>query len=186
MLDDDDIPNAHDVFISYAHLDGEHDVANAAKIGEWLEREGFDVWWDRHLMSGDWQRQLVQKAGASRTVIVLWSPDAAASKHVHAECMIAAAKGTLFPLIIEDDPKHPLPKEWMHFQHLKLTDFEKQKPRILAMLPPPSRKKNLSPRRNRRRSRFDCGAADCERRADRARCRAGHAAKSMGIDRNGR
>ncbi len=81
---DDDISNARDVFISYAHGDNGHAVTDAAKIGAWLEKEGFDVWWDRHLMSGDWQKQLVLKAGASRTVIVLWSPAAAASKHVHA------------------------------------------------------------------------------------------------------
>jgi hypothetical protein len=141
MPQDEDIPNAHDIFISYAHLDSGHDVADAAKIGDWLAREGFDVWWDRHMMSGDWQEQLVLKAGASRRVIVLWSPAAAASKYVHAECMIAATKGTLFPLIIEDDPGHPLPQAWMRFQHLKLTDFEQQKPRILQMLPPPSGRK---------------------------------------------
>ena len=66
MLDDNDIPNAHDVFIPYAHLDSDHDVADAAKIGEWLEKEGFDVWWDRHMLFGDWQKQLKEKADRSK------------------------------------------------------------------------------------------------------------------------
>ncbi len=137
----DDVSRDYDVFLSYAHLDADHDVANARQLAGWLESEGYEVWWDRLLQFGNWQEQLKRKADSSRKVILLWSPRAAASKVVFAEGFLAAGNGTLCPIIIEDDPDHPLPKDWMHFQHLQLTDFEKQKRDILAMLPPPSGKK---------------------------------------------
>ena len=137
----DDVARDYDVFLSYAHLDADHDVANARQLAGWLEAEGYKVWWDRHLLFGNWHEQLKQKAEASHKVVLLWSPRAAASKVVFAEAFIGAANHTLCPIIIEDHPDHPLPADWSHFQHLKLTDFEKQKPDILRMLPPPGGKK---------------------------------------------
>ena len=46
-------------------------MADAAKIGECLESEGYNVWWDRHMLFGDWQTQLKEKADRSKRVIVL-------------------------------------------------------------------------------------------------------------------
>jgi hypothetical protein len=136
-VSDEHIIDAPDVFISYAHKDAEHDVANARMIGQWLEAVGYAVWWDRSMLFGDWQAQLKQKADKAQKVIVLWSPNAAASRVVYAECFIAAGNGTLAPVIIEPHPDHPLPESWKHFHYLKLTDFEAQKADILRMLPPP-------------------------------------------------
>ena len=103
-VSDEHIIDAPDVFISYAHKDAEHDVANARMIGQWLEAEGYTVWWDRSMLFGDWQAQLKQKADKAQKVIVLWSPKAAASRVVYAECFIAAGNGTLAPVIIEPHP----------------------------------------------------------------------------------
>jgi hypothetical protein len=43
------IENGPDIFISYAHDDAEH----ARQIADWLESEGYSVWWDRSLAAGE-------------------------------------------------------------------------------------------------------------------------------------
>ena len=132
-----EIDNTHDVFISYAHLDAEHDVANAQLIANWLDGEGYDVWWDSRLRFGEVQAQLKQKVQNARHVIVLWSPQAAASKWVRQECLWALECGNLAPVIIEDHPDHPLEPEWRRFLWLNLTNFEEQKSELRTRLEPP-------------------------------------------------
>ena len=131
----DDVARAYDVFLSYAHLDADHDVANAQMLGTWLDDEGYDVWWDRHLLFGDVQEHLEQKVRRSKCVIVLWSPQAAKSEWVARECGWAAKDGKLAPVIIEDEPLKP---EWDRFLWLKLTNFEAQKDELRRRLPAPS------------------------------------------------
>lgn len=120
-----EIDHSHDVFVSYAHKDAEHDVANARQIANWLDGEGYDVWWDSRLRFGEVQAQLKQKVQNARHVIVLWSPQAAASKWVRQECSWALERGNLAPVIVED---HPLEPEWQRFLWLELTNFEELLP----------------------------------------------------------
>ncbi len=129
------------MFISYAHEDINHDVANAQAIGDWLDDEGYDVWWDRHLLFGDVQKALERKVRHAKRVIVLWSPRAAESKWVARECEWAAEGNNLAPVIIEDQPLQP---GWECFLWLKLTDFESQKEQLRRRLPPPSLKRGVA------------------------------------------
>jgi hypothetical protein len=127
-----EVDQAYDVFISYAHDDADHDVANARVIAEWLESLGYRVWWDRHLLTGElWLEALVQQATKARRVLMLWSPRSSSRSWVWTEARIGAGHRKLVPLVIE---KHPVPEEFSHVQFTDITDFEAQKPEILKAL----------------------------------------------------
>ena len=71
-------------------------VANA------FEQEGFDVWWDAALHSGETFDEVIEKElRAARAVVVLWSPRSVASRWVRAEATLADRNKTLAPAIIE-------------------------------------------------------------------------------------
>ena len=126
----------YDVFISYAHVDADADVANAARIAEWLEGLGYEVWWDRKLIAGQkWPKELKEKVERSTRVIVLWSPRAAESDWVSFETKLADIDDKLVPLIIE---RHPTPKSWASTHRVVVESFEQQKTEILKVLRLPS------------------------------------------------
>ena len=135
------------MFISYAHLDADHDVASAHRIAAWLEDLGYHVWWDRKLIAGQkWPKELKIKLDRSRRVIVLWSPQAALSEWVDFETKLAdAIEDKLVPLIIEP---HPTPEAWASTHRVVVTSFEEQKQAILDVLklPPPAPKATASAR----------------------------------------
>lgn len=129
---DDAAGRVYDVFLSYAHLDAEHDVANARTIGQWLESLGYTVWWDRGLVPGDsWPKVLVAKVEAAKRMIVLWSANADKSQWVHTETALAFAKDKLVPLALDD---HPFPEHWSAIQHDRPKTFEAQQEIILRVL----------------------------------------------------
>jgi hypothetical protein len=133
---DDEIYHSHDVFISYAHVDAKKvattDQITADTLGGWLKSLGYDVWWDRSLIAGDlWLKTLVKKATYAKRVIVLWSPQAAASDWVRTETRLGAADDKLIPLIIE---KHPPSSELQQIQFVDAFSFEEQKGEILKAL----------------------------------------------------
>ena len=133
MLDpDDELYNSNDVFISYAHADGGKNQLTADMLGGWLRSLGYDVWWDRSLLAGDyWLQALVQKAINAKRVIVLWSPQAAKRDWVLTEARIGAGIGKLIPLVIED---HPFPAEWGQVQYKKIENLGGEKDYILKAL----------------------------------------------------
>jgi len=88
----------HDIFISYSH----DDVAIARTFAEAFEREGFSVWWDDGLRTGQaWDETIEAALRGAKAVVVLWSVQAVASRWVRAEATIADRKGTLVPVMIE-------------------------------------------------------------------------------------
>jgi TolB-like protein/tetratricopeptide (TPR) repeat protein len=86
------------LFISYSH----DDLATARRFAEGLEREGFAVWWDASLRSGDAFDVAIENAlrGAD-AVIVLWSKASVQSRWVRAEATLADRLKTLIPVMIE-------------------------------------------------------------------------------------
>lgn len=87
-----------DVFLSYSR----QDQATARRIAEALAREGFDVWWDQTLRSGETYDEVTENAlKSAAAVVVLWSKSSVASRWVRAEATIADRKGTLLPAMIE-------------------------------------------------------------------------------------
>jgi len=87
-----------DIFISYAH----GDVATAGRFAESFEREGFSVWWDASLRSGDTFDATIEAAlRSAKVVVVLWSANSVQSRWVRAEATLADRNKTLMPVMIE-------------------------------------------------------------------------------------
>ena len=64
--------------------------------------QGFSVWWDAALRSGEAFDEAIETAlRAAKAVVVLWSPRSVASRWVRAEATMADRNKTLAPVIIE-------------------------------------------------------------------------------------
>ena len=87
-----------DIFISYSR-----EERNAARhFAESFAREGFNVWWDAALRSGQTFDEVIEKElRAAKAVVVLWSPRSVASRWVRAEATLADRSNKLVPVIIE-------------------------------------------------------------------------------------
>lgn len=67
-----------------------------------FEQEGFNVWWDAALHSGETFDEVIEKElRAAKAVVVLWSPRSVTSRWVRAEATLADRNRTLAPAIIE-------------------------------------------------------------------------------------
>jgi TolB-like protein len=99
-----------DIFISYGH----GDVATARRFAESFEREGFSVWWDASLRSGDVFDATIEAAlRSAKAVVVLWSATSVQSRWVRAEATLADRNKTLMPVMIELCDR-PIMFELMH------------------------------------------------------------------------
>ena len=91
-----DVP---DIFLSY----NREDQAVARRFAEAFEREGFSVWWDVSLRSGEAYDRITEQAlSDAKAVVVLWSPRSVESRWVRAEATQADREGKLVPVMIED------------------------------------------------------------------------------------
>lgn len=87
-----------DIFLSYARADR----AAARMFAEAFVHEGFSVWWDASLHSGETFDEVIEKnLRESKAVVVLWSPRSVASRWVRAEATQADRRNKLAPAIIE-------------------------------------------------------------------------------------
>ncbi|RVQ66950.1 TIR domain-containing protein [Croceicoccus ponticola] len=87
-----------DIFISYSR----EDRPIARLFADALGDEGFDVWWDAALHSGETFDEVIERnLRAAKAVVVLWSPRSVASRWVRAEATLADRRGRLAPAIIE-------------------------------------------------------------------------------------
>src|SRR3954453_4706068 len=87
-----------DIFLSYAR----HDRATARTFAQCLAEEGFSVWWDASLHSGETFDEVIeQRLPDPKAVVVLWSPRSVASRWVRPEAPLADRRNNLVPAIIE-------------------------------------------------------------------------------------
>jgi TolB-like protein len=87
-----------DVFLSYSR----EDQSTARKFADALQRQGFSVWWDQALRSGETYDRVTEKAlEEARAVVVLWSRASVESKWVRSEATEADRRNTLVPVMIE-------------------------------------------------------------------------------------
>jgi hypothetical protein len=87
-----------DIFLSYSR----EDRKAAAHFADCFTREGFSVWWDAALRSGQTFDEVIEKElRAAKAVVVLWSPRSVASRWVRAEATLADRRNKLVPAIIE-------------------------------------------------------------------------------------
>jgi TolB-like protein/Tfp pilus assembly protein PilF len=99
-----------DIFLSYGH----GDEATARRFAESFEREGFSVWWDASLRSGDAFDATIEAAlRSAKAVVVLWSAISVQSRWVRAEATLAERNKTLMPVMIEHCDR-PIMFELMH------------------------------------------------------------------------
>jgi TolB-like protein/Tfp pilus assembly protein PilF len=99
-----------DIFLSY----NRNDQAVARRFAEGFEREGFTVWWDQTLRSGEAYDKVTEKAlEDAKAVVVLWSRTSVDSRWVRAEATQADRNGTLVPVMIEAC-KRPIMFELTH------------------------------------------------------------------------
>ncbi len=67
-----------------------------------LVMEGFTVWWDASLRSGETFDEVIEKQlRDAKAVVVLWSPRSVASRWVRAEATLADRRNKLVPAMIE-------------------------------------------------------------------------------------
>ena len=87
-----------DIFISYCRQD-----RPAARLyAEAFAEEGFDVWWDAVMHSGETFDEVIERnLRAAKAVVVLWSPRSVASRWVRAEATQADRANKLIPVVIE-------------------------------------------------------------------------------------
>lgn len=87
-----------DIFLSYARADR----AVAHLFADCFAQEGFTVWWDASLHSGETFDEVIEKnLRDSKAVVVLWSPRSVTSRWVRAEANLADRRNKLAPAIIE-------------------------------------------------------------------------------------
>ena len=103
-----------DIFLSYGH----GDEATARRFAESFEREGFSVWWDASLRSGDAFDATIEAAlRSAKAVVVLWSAISVQSRWVRAEATLAERNKTLMPVMIGHCDR-PIMFELMHTAEL--------------------------------------------------------------------
>ncbi len=84
-----------DIFISYA----KEDYNETRLLAALLEAEGYSVWWDTNLVSGDQFRKVIMtELGRARAVIVVWTENSINSDWVHSEAGRAHADRKLIPV----------------------------------------------------------------------------------------
>lgn len=87
-----------EIFLSY----NRDDQAVARRFAEGFEHEGFKVWWDTALRSGEAYDQVTEKAlKEAKAVVVLWSKRSVESRWVRAEATLGDRNKTLVPVMIE-------------------------------------------------------------------------------------
>ena len=87
-----------DIFLSY----NREDQAAARRFAEAFEGQGFKVWWDATLRSGEAYDEVTEAAlREAKAVVVLWSKKSVVSRWVRAEATLADRNRTLVPAMIE-------------------------------------------------------------------------------------
>jgi TolB-like protein/Tfp pilus assembly protein PilF len=87
-----------DIFLSY----NREDQARAKLFAEAFEAQGFKVWWDVGLRTGEAYDEVTETAlRTAKAVVVLWSKKSVQSRWVRAEATLADRNKTLVPCMIE-------------------------------------------------------------------------------------
>lgn|GEM_PF-6268650 len=110
-------PVVVDIFVSYASKD--HLLVRP--LVERLEADGWRVWWDRHIQSGEaWETAIERALDEARCTIVCWSEASIQSEWVRSEAAEAIARGTLVPVQLDDTR---LPLRFRALQTRRLTGW---------------------------------------------------------------
>lgn len=101
------------VFISYS----KQDPRPTQELASLLETEGYTVWWDTNLTSGEVFREVIDRElDAADAVIVIWTQQSIASRWVIAEADHADRHGKLIPVRTSDVEPWRIPKPYNTYQ----------------------------------------------------------------------
>jgi hypothetical protein len=97
------------IFISYSKADPEPTRA----LADFLKAQGYTVWWDTNLTSGENFRKVIDRElDAADAVIVIWTPHSVASNWVIAEADHAARQKKLITVRTKDLEPWRIPKPY--------------------------------------------------------------------------
>jgi TIR domain len=89
-----------DVYIAYSH----HDRTEARAMAIALEKWGYTIWWDDKILPGaDWTLETRNNSRETKCLLALLSTSFFASKFLEVYCRIAASRGILVPVLIQDN-----------------------------------------------------------------------------------
>jgi hypothetical protein len=110
-----------DIFISYSKKDADQ----ARLIAALLEAQGYSVWWDTSLETGDeFRHEITQQLDAAKAVVVLWTDNSVKSVWVNAEASRAYSVRKLVPLKARLLPADQIPLPFSELQTTNVANHE--------------------------------------------------------------
>jgi hypothetical protein len=126
-----------DIFISYSKKDRD----KAQLLSAFLEAEGWTVWWDASLLTGEkFRKKIVEELAAARVVIVIWTAYSVTSDWVQSEAGRGQAEHKLIPVKAPglEYKDIPPPFDQMHTEALNnLAHIKAAIMGLMAKAPPP-------------------------------------------------
>lgn len=123
-----------DIFISYSKQDAEE----ARLLAAFLEAEGYSVWWDTSLLSGDnFRKVIMTELGQSRAAIVIWTENSIQSDWVQSEAGRAHADRKLIPVKARGLSYRDIPPPFDNMHIENVDDREKILAAVVAQLAKP-------------------------------------------------
>ncbi len=123
-----------DIFISYSQQDRDE----ARLIAAFLEAEGYSVWWDTSLLSGEnFRKAIMTELGRARAAIVLWTESSVHSDWVQSEAGRAHADRKLIPVKARSVSFKDIPPPFDNMHIENAADREKILAAIIAQLAKP-------------------------------------------------
>jgi hypothetical protein len=107
------------VFISYAKADR----PDAGRLAEFLQEQGFSVWWDRELVGGDqFATVIAEELARCTAVIVIWTESSINSDWVLDEADTARKAKKLIPVRADALDVEQLPLSFRRLEAIPLSD----------------------------------------------------------------
>jgi TIR domain len=123
-----------DIFISYSQQDREE----ARLLAAFLEAEGYSVWWDTSLLSGEnFRKTIMTELGRARAAIVVWTENSVHSDWVQSEAGRAHADRKLIPVKAKGLSYKDIPPPFDNMHIENADDREKILAAITAQLAKP-------------------------------------------------
>ena len=131
-----------DIFISYAQEDGK----DARSVAGFLDSCGYQVWWDRKLVSGDnYRKEILNALTKARAAIVLWTPHSVESNWVIEEAEEAREANKLIALRHDTLDYRSIPLGFRSVQTDLLTEHERIVTALERLGLPPKQKPWIEP-----------------------------------------